>query len=209
MPTHVLCYGGTAATEVNAVAEAVSLHINFLGTGKGDVELDAVRAIIVEDADRAVLSQSRDFYEQFEQLHSVNAVLASDLRRKLLHQKILARVISQVFHKVKAKIDVIGRRYYDGQLDTIFIDIKPILDTKNDYAENLAKSISETFKGDAFHLEKRFKPIIEQAVEPRFDDLSLSQAQLGADLKGNFDAAETKRSDMEKRLLDAIIKLKP
>jgi hypothetical protein len=57
-------------------------------------------------------------------------------------------------------------------------------------------------------LEKRIKPVIEQAVEPRLDDLSLSLAELGAefgaDLKQQFDTAENKRSEMEERLLDAI-----
>src|ERR1700688_3422171 len=118
MSKNILCYGDTVGVRVNEIADAVSLHLNFLGTGKGDVDLDNETEIIVEHADRAVMSQ--DLYEEFEKLRGVNPGIASHLRRKLLHQKILAKVIHQVFDRVKSKINVTSGKYYEVQIGTIF-----------------------------------------------------------------------------------------
>src|ERR1700735_677470 len=199
MAKNILCYGGTAGVRVNEIADAVSLHLNFFGTGEDDVKLDGVSEIIVEHADRAVMSQ--DLYVEFGKLLGVNAELASDVRRKLLHQKILAKVVYRVFDTVKSKINVMAGEYFEGQTDTIFVDIEPILDRRNYYAEK----IRAAFEGDVFNLQKRITPIIEQVVEPRLDDLSLSQAKLGADLKDQFTRAEAQRSGMEERLLKQLL----
>jgi hypothetical protein len=52
---------------------------------------------------------------------------------------------------------------------------------------------------------QRITPVLEQVVEPRLDDLSLSQAKLGADLKDQFARAEDQRSGMEERLLKQLL----
>jgi hypothetical protein len=194
-----ICYRGEGGFRVDEIADAVSLHLNFLGTGKGDTNLNDVREMIVENIDRAHMSQDLD--DEFQKLLGVNPGLASDLRRKLLHQKILAKVVHQVFDKVKSKINVIDGQYEQGQAETIFVDMKPILDTRNYYSEQ----IRAAFERDRFNLENRIKPVLEQVVEPRFDDLSLSQAKLGAELKDQFARAEDQRSGMEERLLKKLL----
>jgi len=196
-----ICYrdkDGEGGFRVDEIADAVSLHLNLLGTGKGDTNLNDVREMIVENTDRVHVSPVLD--AEFQKLLGVNPGLASDLRRKLLHQKILAKVVHQVFDMVKSKLNVIDGQY-KGQTETIFVDLKPILDTRNYYAEK----IRAAFERDRFNLENRIKPVLEQVVEPRFDDLSLSQAKLGAELKDQFARAEEQRSGMEERLLRQLL----
>lgn len=192
-----LYYVKTGGYPIDQLANAVSTHLNFLGTDTDKIKLSDVSKITVEGVDQCTVPP--EIYDEFRLLREENAVAAALFRRKLVQQRILSAVISNVYEYMKSKMDILSENDENKPTDSILVAISDILRDNDSHM----KAILEVY-GGRYHLEKRAKNVFEQVASPRLDDLSLSQAMIGANLQRGFTDAEAKRVAMHKELLEAI-----
>jgi len=199
---------------LNELADAVSTHLNFIGTGLEKIKLDDIAKITIEDVGQ--VGMPHEIYREFGLLAEKDQIGASKFRNKLIHQWVTSRVMFTVYENIRENINVTNEVDLHKPIESIIFDIPSILTRIRGYKETIVK-----FYGEDFHLEKHTRNIFQQVAAPRLDGLALSQAELGADIDGlavsqaELNAGVTKlgtdsekqRAAMEARLLDAIKKL--
>lgn len=192
-PDTVICYGGVGGFRIDEVADAVSLHLNYLWVAESlkvaRPSLDLIGEVVIEEADQSTMPSP--IYRDFSELSATDRPLALRFQKKFTRQLVLAGILSDPYEKLHSKIEVIEGPYSEDQRRTSRYYIQEIRGNKERYLETI-KSLGVTFD-----LESRIKKILEQVITPPLTDLSLGQARLTADLRKGFDDASSRFDRLE------------